>query len=80
MKALIYSHEVFYKHVGCYNAELFEEASNYVDWIGKMLIDKIKRREFYVKRPESHEFMEFIDGNGFKVTRLTDYSYIVEVI
>ena len=80
MEALFYSLEVFYKHVGCSNAELFKEVSSFVSSIGEMLVNNVPRRYFYVRRPEAREFMEFIDGNGFKVTCESDSLYIVEII
>ena len=47
MEALFYSLEVFYKHVGCSNAELFKEVSSFVSSIGEMLVGALKHANLW---------------------------------
>ena len=79
-EVVIVSHEAFYKHIGCRNAEVFKEANLFINILSNMLITGQTSRDLCVFKDTSHEFMDFIDGNGFKVTQLDDTTYRVEII
>lgn len=80
MKAVSLRRNAFFKQVGCADASIFEENEVLINIIGRMLIDKKTEHTVYAIRPETHEFLDFIDGRGFKVTRITLNSYIIKVL
>ena len=80
MNTVTLRRKTFFKQVGCDDADIFEENYSFINLIGCMLMEHRTEQTVYAIRPESHEFLDFIDGRGFKVTRLSVHNYIVEVL
>ena len=73
---LCYSHCKYDKHIV---AEMPSRFSFVASIFGQVLEKDAKVWVFHTGSPESEEFIDFLDGNGYIIDRQTDNSHIIKV-